>query len=80
MLASEFGDDFFRAAGAGLLVRVKEHSERTERLELLILQQLQRVQNHRYAALGICHPRAIGTFAVESEGTLAAVPGPNTVS
>lgn len=37
---------------------------------MLILQQLQCVQNHRHAALGICHPWPIGALAVEPEGTL----------
>lgn len=34
------------------------------------MQQLQRMQNHRHATLGICHPGAIGALAVEPEGTL----------
>ncbi len=67
MLAGEFGDQCLRARRAHLLVRIEEHSDRAVVVELLVAQQLERMQDHRHAALGIGDTRPVGALPVHAE-------------
>ncbi len=70
MLAGQLGDDLLRAGRAHFLIRVEQHRDRAVLVELLRLEQLQRMQDHRHATLGIGHAGAVGALLVHAERAL----------
>ncbi len=67
VLAGELSDDLLRTGRAHFLIRVEQHGEGAETVELLRLQQLDRMQDHRHAAFGIGHAGAIGALLIRAE-------------